>query len=639
MTDIARRIRTKEDLGWVAALGKTTLYPLQPKIIIGTATCGEAAGARDVLEAAREEVAKLGLPYTVAETGCIGWCCQEPLLDVWLPGRGRVTYGRMKPSRARQIVRGIAADDLKLEWALAWMPGDENVLTGQPVAYGYKNGHFAGVPEYAAVSMFRHQRKIVGRNCGIIDPASLQEYIARGGYLALHQTLARMRPNEVIHEVLTSGLRGRGGAGFPTGKKWEVMRQQPATPKYLICNGDEGDPGAYMDRTQLESDPHSVLEGMLIGGYAMGAVEGVVYVREEYPLAVTRIKQAIAQAEEAGLLGEDIFGSGFAFHIRVVKGAGAFVCGEETALIRSIEGKVGEPQQRPPFPAQQGLWNKPTCINNVETWANIPVIVMRGGEWYAQIGTAGSKGTKTFCLVGTVNNTGLIEVPMGITLREIVEEIGGGVPKGHKVKAVQTGGPSGGCIPAEKFNLPVDYDSLMQAGSIMGSGGMIVMDDHTCMVDIAKYFLGFLEDESCGKCFSCRVGTQRMKQIVTKISEGRGTEEDLALLEDVAWMVKETSLCGLGQTAGNPVLSTLRYFRDEYLAHIREKRCPAKVCRELITFTIDPVTCNGCGACVQVCSGQAILGEKKKLHTIDQAHCTKCGACLEACKFDAVLVN
>lgn len=639
MTDIARRIRTAEDLGWIAALGHSTLYPQRPKIMVGTATCGQAAGAGEVLQAVQEEVAKLGLRYTVAETGCIGWCCQEPLLDVWIPGRGRITYGRVKPGRARQIIRGIESGNLKLEWALAWMPADENALTGNSTQYGPSNGHFPGVPSYQQVPMFRGQMKIVGRNCGIIDPASLHEYAARGGYLALHRALVKMQPDEVIHEVLASGLRGRGGAGFPTGKKWALMRQQPATPKYIICNGDEGDPGAYMDRTQLESDPHSVLEGMLIGGYAMGADEGVVYVREEYPLAVTRIKDAIAQAEEAGLLGENVFDSGFNFRIRVVKGAGAFVCGEETALIRSIEGKVGEPQQRPPFPAQQGLWNKPTCINNVETWANIPVIVKRGGQWYAQIGTPGSKGTKTFCLVGTVENTGLIEVPMGITLREIVEEIGGGVPKGHKVKAVQTGGPSGGCIPADKFDLPVDYDSLMQAGSIMGSGGMIVMDDHTCMVDIAKYFLGFLEDESCGKCFSCRVGTQRMKQIVAKISEGRGTEADLALLEDLGWMVKETSLCGLGQTAANPVLSTLRYFRDEYLAHIREKRCPAKVCRELITFTIDPVTCNGCGACVQVCSGQAILGEKKKLHTIDQAHCTKCGACLESCKFDAVLVT
>jgi NADP-reducing hydrogenase subunit HndC len=378
---------------------------------------------------------------------------------------------------------------------------------------------------------------------------------------------------------------------------------------------------------------------MTIGAYAMGASEGVIYVREEYPLAVARMKEAIGQAEEAGLLGNNIFGSGFSFRIRVVMGAGAFVCGEETALIRSIEGKVGEPQQRPPYPALHGLNGKPTCINNVETWANIPVIVKRSGEWFSKIGTEKSKGTKVFSLVGNIENTALIEVPMGTTLAGIVYEIGGGIPGGHACKAIQTGGPSGGCIPADKFDLPVDYDSLTQAGSIMGSGGMIVMDDHTCMVDIAKYFLGFLEDESCGKCFSCREGTQRLKEIVQRISEGKGQEQDLDLLEELGWMVREVSLCGLGQTAPNPVLSTLRYFRNEYLEHIRNRRCPAKVCRELITFAIDPVTCNGCGACVQVCSGKAILGEKKKLHTIEQAHCTKCGACLEACKFDAVLVH
>lgn len=634
------RFRTADDLTPLATAGRSTLYPTQPKILVGYATCGQAAGAGQVLDAVREEVAKLALGYPITPTGCIGWCCQEPLLDVWLPGKGRITYGRIKPSRARQIVRDIASGNYHQEWAIAWMDGDQNPVSGEVFSYqsGSTNGHFAGIPCYQDVPMFRRQVRIVTRNCGIIDPESLPEYLARGGYQALGKAL-KSSPEETIQQVLRSGIRGRGGAGFPTGKKWDVVRQQKSAVKYIICNGDEGDPGAYMDRTEMESDPHSVLEGMIIGAFAMGATEGVIYVREEYPLAVARMHLAITQAEEARLLGENIFDSGFDFRIRVVQGAGAFVCGEETALIRSVEGKVGEPQQRPPFPALHGLWGKPTCINNVETWANIPVIVMRGGDWYARLGTPGSKGTKTFCLVGTVENTGLIEVPMGITLREIVEEVGGGAPKKRRVKAVQTGGPSGGCIPAEKFDLPVDYDSLTAAGSIMGSGGMIVMDDHTCMVDIAKYFLGFLEDESCGKCFSCREGTQRLKQIVTRISEGRGREEDLDLLQDLGWMVKETSLCGLGQTAANPVHSTLRYFRDEYLAHIRERRCPAKVCRELITFSIDAVTCNGCGACVQVCSGQAILGEKKKLHVIEQAHCTKCGACLEACKFDAVLVQ
>ena len=639
MPEAATRLRTLEDLNAIALRGRSRLYPDRPKILIGMATCGQAAGATEVLEAVREEVEKNNLPYDVAETGCIGWCCQEPLLDVWLPGKGRFTYGRMKPGRARQIVRAIP-NDLKLEWAIARMTGDDNHLTGAWTHYvPAGDGRFPGVPEYKDVPMFRRQLRIVARNCGLIDPASLEEYIARGGYQALHHALVWLKPEEIVQQVIRSGLRGRGGAGFPTGRKWQAVRDAPGDIKYVICNGDEGDPGAYMDRTELESDPHAVLEGMILGAYAMGATEGVVYVREEYPLAVTRVKQAIAQAESLGLLGDDLFGSGFSFHVRVVKGAGAFVCGEETALIRSVQGRVGEPQQRPPYPAIQGLWGRPTCINNVETWANIPPIVMRGGEWYAGIGTASSKGTKTFCLVGNVVNTGLIEVPMGISLREIVDELGGGIPKGRACKAVQTGGPSGGCIPDGKLDLPMDFDSLTQAGSIMGSGGMIVMDESICMVDIAKYFLGFLEDESCGKCFTCREGTQRLKEIVARISEGKGREEDLALLEDLSWLVKESSLCGLGQTAPNPVLSTLRYFRDEYLAHIRERRCPAKVCRELITFSIDPVTCNGCGACVQVCSGKAILGEKNRLHVIEQAHCTKCGACLEACKFKAVLVN
>jgi len=639
MSDPRPLLRNVDDLAAAATRGRKTLYPDHPKILVGMATCGQAAGATEVLDAVREEVERNGLPYLVAETGCIGWCGQEPLVDVWLPGRGRVTYGRMKPGRARQIVRGIS-EDLKLEWAIGWMPGDENALSGKWTSYlDSHNGQFKGVPAYRDIPMFRRQMRVVLRNSGLITPQNLDEYIARGGYFALHRALTAMQPEEIIDHVTRSGLRGRGGAGFPTGKKWAALRRQRATPKYLICNGDEGDPGAYMDRTELESDPHAVIEGMILGAYATGASEGIIYVREEYPLAVARMLEAIAQTEAAGLLGADIFGSGFAFRLRVVKGAGAFVCGEETALIASVEGRVGEPRPRPPFPVEKGLWGKPTCINNVETWANIPVIVMRGGDWYASIGTATSKGTKTFCLVGQVNNTGLIEVPMGITLREIVEEIGGGVPKGRRVKAVQTGGPSGGCVPAEQFDLPVDYESLTKAGSIMGSGGMIVMDNSTCMVDIAKYFLGFLQDESCGKCFTCREGTQRLREVVTRISEGKGREEDLALLEDLSWLVKNASLCGLGQTAPNSVLSTLRYFREEYLAHIRERKCPAKVCRELITFTIDPVTCNGCGACVQVCSGQAILGEKKKLHVIEQARCTKCGACLETCKLDAVLVH
>ena len=633
------KIRSLEDLEKVAVRGRASLLPNRPKILVGTATCGQAAGADEVLAAIRDEVEKEHLPYIVEETGCIGWCSQEPLMDVQVPGFPRVTYGRMTPKRAREIVHAIPTD-FKPEFALAMMPGDENTLSGQWTNYCTEgHEHVDGVPAYKDLDLFKHQMRIVMRNCGLINPASFDQYVARGGYQALHKALKQTTPEGVLGEVLTSGLRGRGGAGFPTGLKWKAVRQAQGSTKYVICNADEGDPGAYMDRGVLEGDPHSVIEGMIIGAFAMGASEGVIYVREEYPLAVTRMKEAIKQAEEVGLLGDDIFGSGFSFKISVSMGAGAFVCGEETALIRAIEGKVGEPQQRPPFPAHSGLYGKPTSINNVETWANVPVIIMRGGEWFSKIGTEKSKGTKVFSLVGNINNTALIEVPMGTTLNRIVHEIGGGIPGGHACKAVQTGGPSGGCIPVDMFDLPVDYESLAQAGSIMGSGGMIVMDDHTCMVDIAKYFLGFLADESCGKCFTCREGTQRLKQIVTKISEGRGSESDLQLLEELGWLVKEASLCGLGQTAGNPVLSTLRYFRGEYLAHIREEVCPAKVCRELIQFQVDPVRCNGCGACVTVCSGKAILGEKKKPHTIEQANCTKCGACLEACKFEAVLVN
>jgi len=627
-----------EELERVAIHGRTSLYPERIKILVGMATCGRAAGAEEVMDKVREVVEAKKLPYIVAETGCIGWCSQEPLLDIWVPGRPRVTYGRVKPKQVPEIL--AALPEAKTDLALAVMTGDDNALTGK--RWDYCNGHgpkVDGLPSYAELPLFRRQLRIVMRNCGILDPASLEEYAARGGYHALWKALWQLKPEDVVREVTESGLRGRGGAGFPTGRKWQAVRDAKGSPKYVICNADEGDPGAYMDRGVLEGDPHSVIEGMIIGGYALGAHEGVIYVREEYPLAVARALAAIEQATRADLLGDNILGSGFSFHISLAKGAGAFVCGEETALIASIEGRVGEPRPRPPYPAEQGLWGKPTCINNVETWATVPVVVARGGQWLAGIGTERSKGTKVFSLVGSVANTALIEVPMGTTLHDVVEEIGGGVPAGRTVKAVQTGGPSGGCIPAEKLDLPVDYESLNAAGSIMGSGGMIVMDDSTCMVDIAKYFLDFLQDESCGKCFSCRVGTQRMKEIVTKISEGKGTEQDLDVLEDLAWMVSETSLCGLGTSAPNPVLSTLRYFRGEYLAHIRDHKCPAKVCKELIAYTIDPVICNGCGACVSLCSGEAITGEKNKLYTIEQARCTKCGACLESCKFDAVLVN
>ncbi len=633
------RIGSLTDLRHAASRGRAALIPKQPKILIGMGSCGLATGAEEVYESALEEVERLGLRYHVTATGCIGWCCQEPLVDVCLPRKPRITYGHMDAQKVRQLVRGLAEGDLKLDWSIGMLTGWDNPLTGIGTRYAKVVARVDGVPRYDELGLFRNQARWATHNCGVIDPASLEEYIARGGYMALYRALHAMPPERIVAEVSRSGLRGRGGAGFPTGKKWELTRRQATAPKYLICNGDEGDPGAYMDRAVLEGDPHCVLEGMLIGGRAMGAAEGIIYVREEYPLAVRRMREAIARAESAGLLGENIFHTDFNFRVRIVKGAGAFVCGEETALIASVEGRVGEPRQRPPFPVERGLWGKPTCINNVETWANIPLIVMRGGEWFSRLGTAKSKGTKVFCLVGAVKNTALVEVPMGMTIRQIVNNIGGGPLEGRRLKAVQTGGPSGGCIPESLFDLKVDYESLTGAGAIMGSGGMIVMDDATCMVDIAKYFLTFLAEESCGKCFTCRKGLQRMRDLLNDISQGRGRESDLQLLEDLAWMIRETSLCGLGQTAPNPVLSTLRYFRDEYLAHVRQRRCPAKVCRELIIYHIDPTLCDGCGACVRVCTSEAVFGEKKKVHVIDNARCIKCGACLEVCQPKAVVVT
>jgi NADH:ubiquinone oxidoreductase subunit F (NADH-binding) len=448
-----------------------------------------------------------------------------------------------------------------------------------------------------------------------------------------------MNPEDVIETIIASGIRGRGGAGFPTGSKWKFARNAKGDIKYIICNADEGDPGAYMDRSLMEGNPHRILEGMIIGAYAIGAAEGYIYIRDEYPLALTNITLAINQAEEHGLLGNNIMGTDFSFNVKIAKGAGAFVCGEETALIHSIEGKVGEPRQRPPFPAVQGLWKKPTNINNVETWGNIPIIIEKGSDWFAGIGTESSKGTKIFSLVGKINNTGLVEVPMGITLKEVIYDIGGGIPGDKEFKAVQTGGPSGGCLPREKLDLPIDYKSLTEAGSIMGSGGMIVMDEDTCMVDVAKYFLNFLRDESCGKCLSCREGTQRMWEIVSNISEGEGKESDLELLEKLAYSVKDASMCGLGQTAANPVLSTLRYFRDEYLAHIKDKKCPAGVCKALIKYSIISENCTGCLACKKACPEDAISGELKEVHVLDDNKCIKCGACFEVCKFDAIKIE
>lgn len=618
------KVRTRSDLAKLRSEGLSTLYPPGLRISVGMATCGLATGAADVYDALHEEADRRGLDLMLIATGCIGYCQQEPLVDVRVSGWGRVIYARVTPDRARDIIASLAAGDLPAEGALAYIP-EENSGVSKP------SEALAGVPLFNELPFYSQQHKIILCNSGLIDPVSLEEYIAREGYQALALALLDHTPQGVIDHVLGSGLRGRGGAGFPTGHKWQICHELQVQPKYIICNGDEGDPGAYMDRTVLESDPYSVIEGMTIGGYAIGAHEGFIYVRDEYPLAIERITQALAQAEKLGLLGENIFSSGFDFNTSIVRGAGAFVCGEETALISSVEGGLGEPRPRPPFPAMNGLWGKPTIINNVKTLATIPAIIRHGSDWYASIGTEGNTGTVVFSLVGKVANTGLVEVPMGLTLHDMIEGIGGGGLNGKSLKAVQTGGPSGGCLPEHLFHLPIDYETLTQAGSIMGSGGMVVMDEDTCMVDVARYFVGFTMAESCGKCAPCREGTRSMHQILTRIVEGKGMPEDLKLLEEVAEWVKTASLCGLGQTAPNPVLSTLRYFRDEYEVHVKDKRCPAGFCRALIRLTILPNLCTGCGLCQQECPEGAISGEKKKLHVIDQELCTHCRLCYDIC--------
>lgn len=594
--------------------------PSRPCLTVCAGSGCSAAGAHGVLEGLQRALERRGLQDQVElkSTGCHGFCERGPVMIIWPEG---TFYNRVSSGDAAAIVASLSNGKRPVEKLLY-----KNPATGDRVLREDE------VPFYA-----RQQRVLFGNN-GRIDPKAIEDYLCVGGYSALARVLTEFAPEQVVDWVKRSGLRGRGGAGFPTGVKWEALRKNPNSPKYVICNADEGDPGAFMDRSLLEGNPHSVLEGILIGAFALGASDGYIYVRAEYPLAVQHLRVAIGQAEEHGLLGTNILSTGLNFRIRLVQGAGAFVCGEETALIASVEGRVGEPHPRPPYPVEKGLWGKPTIINNVKTWASVPHIINRGAEWYASIGTERSKGTMVFSLVGKINNTGLVEVPMGITLREMIYEIGGGIPKGKQLKAVQIGGPSGGCIPASLIDLPVDYEELTKAGSMMGSGGMVVMDEDTCMVDIARYFMEFLEDESCGKCFPCREGTQRLREILNRFTQGKGSEEDLALLEDLAWMMKETSLCGLGQTAANPVLTTLRYFRDEYLAHIREKRCPAKVCRELIVYEIDPTLCDGCHACVRVCATEAILGEKKQVHQIDAGKCIRCGACLEVCQPKAVLV-
>jgi NADH:ubiquinone oxidoreductase subunit F (NADH-binding)/(2Fe-2S) ferredoxin/Pyruvate/2-oxoacid:ferredoxin oxidoreductase delta subunit len=555
----------------------------------------------------------------VVTTGCNGFCANGPIVVVKPDG---IFYQMLTEEDIPHLV-------------------EEHFLKGRPVEkLMYKPAKDeAAIPRMSEIPFFGKQQLIALANRGLVDPENIDEYIALGGYQALAKALTEMTPEGIIQEIKDSGLRGRGGAGFPTGRKWEFCRNAPGEEKFIICNGDEGDPGAFMDRSIVESDPHALLEGMIIGARAIGAAHGFIYIRGEYPLALERLTQAIEQAHEYGLLGEDILGSGFAFDITVSKGAGAFVCGEETSLIGSLEGKLPEPRVRPPYPAQSGYLGKPTNINNVETWANVPHIIKRGAAWFSSIGTETSKGTKVFSLVGKVVNTGLVEVPMGITMREIVFDIGGGIPDGKKFKAVQTGGPSGGCIPDSLLDTPVDYESLVQAGSIMGSGGMIVMDEDNCMVEVARYFVSFTQEESCGKCTPCREGTWHMKNLLADIAEGRGQEGDIELLEKMGQMIKATALCGLGNTAPNPVLTTIRYFRDEYEAHIRDKRCPARVCKALIQYLIDPDKCTGCQACFKNCPVTCIAGERKQVHVIDQSRCIKCGMCHSVCNFDAVRIE
>lgn len=587
-------------------------------VLVCRGTGCTASGAPSVMKAFKDELVKKGLDREVmlVETGCHGMCEMGPVVVVYPEG---AFYCRVMPEDVPEIVEEHLYKGRIVQRLLYTVPQD-----------------MEKVPYYRDIPFYSKQHRIVLSNCGYIDPEKIEEYIARDGYIALGKALLEMTPEEVLDEVKKSGLRGRGGAGFPTGLKWEFARKAPGNKKYVICNADEGDPGAFMDRSTLEGDPHSVIEGMALGAYAIGADEGYIYCRAEYPLAIKRLKIAIAQAEEMGLLGDNIMGTNFSFHLHLKEGAGAFVCGEETALMASIEGRRGMPRPRPPFPAQHGLWGKPTNINNVETWANVPKIILNGADWFASMGTEKSKGTKIFALTGKITNTGLIEVPMGITIKEIIYELGGGILNGKEFKAVQIGGPSGGCLTKEHLDLPIDYESLTGAGAIMGSGGLVVMDEDTCMVDVARFFLEFTQRESCGKCVPCREGTKQMLLMLEKICKGEGTLEDLSKLEELAYMVKETSLCGLGQTAPNPVITTIRYFRDEYLAHIEEKRCLAKVCPALIKYVVDPDKCRKCGLCARNCPVKCISGDRQTPYFIDQEKCIKCGTCMQVCPFGAI---
>jgi len=617
ITSTFEEMKKQAELGWEELFNSN-----KPVIVVGAATCGRAAGAMEVVQALRNELKRQNLDCPVIEVGCMGHCYAEPTVIISKPGFPPICYGHVNPVIAERLVKEfILRDDPCLEFVLGAL--EENEL----------------IPSFADFPRAGYEKKVILKNCGQIDPTKIEHYIANGGYSALVKAL-QMSPDDLINEVKRSGLRGRGGAGFPTGEKWEICRSTPGKPKYIICNGDEGDPGAFMDRAILESDPHSVIEGMIIAGYAIGARYGYIYVRAEYPLAVERVQIALSQARKSKFLGTHILGSDFSFDIRLFQGSGAFVCGEETALIASLEGSPGMPEYRPPYPATVGLYGKPTVINNVKSLASIPHIIENGAEWFASTGTEESKGTAVFALAGKIVNTGLVEVPMGTTLRQVIFDVGSGIPSGKRFKAVQIGGPSGGCLPESALDVPIDFDSLTDAGAMMGSGGMVVLDEDDCMVEIARYFLEFTQRESCGKCTFCRLGTKQMLEILTDITNGQGKIEDIDMLETLAEDIKAGSLCGLGKTAPNPVLTTLRYFRDEYEAHIKEGRCPALMCQELIAYFIIPTKCErSCDACIGTCTVEAISPNKKRIKVIDQDKCVKCGTCIVACppQYDAII--
>ncbi|MGB5620741.1 MAG: NADH-ubiquinone oxidoreductase-F iron-sulfur binding region domain-containing protein [Desulfobacterales bacterium] len=631
------KIQSIDDLELISREYSQKIYaPDDLKVNIGMASCGIAAGAQAAYETAVEEyTGKNGVD--ICKTGCIGFCEVEPLVEVLSGGKPRIIYKKVTADKIKDVIEGYKANDFDLKMILGQMKDPRSLLENEVANPLDGVEPIDGIPVLEDISFYGDQVKVAMRNCGYINPDAIEEYFARKGYVAFLNALKDMKPSNIIDVVKASGLRGRGGGGFPTGIKWATCAKHNGE-RMIICNADEGDPGAYMDRSILEGDPHSVLEGMLIAAVAIGSHQGSIYVRNEYPLAVKRLVTAIKQAKNYGLLGKNIAGTDFSFDIKISTGAGAFVCGESTALMASLEGNVGRPRAKYIHTVEKGFRDQPSNLNNVETYANVPAILLKGAKWYAQMGTEHSKGTKVFSLVGKIKNTGLVEVPMGISLRDIVFKIGDGVPKKKKFKAVQTGGPSGGCIPERFLDLPVDYQKLTEVGSIMGSGGMIVMDQDTCMVDVARYFVDFLKEESCGQCNPCREGLKQMLEILTRICNGSGEENDIVLLEELGVMMQRFSLCGLGTSAPNPVLTTMLYFRDEYEKHIRDKKCPAGVCKPLFHYEIDEAACTGCRVCFRKCPQEAVSGEKKKPHTIDQEKCIKCGICYDACKFEAVKI-